>query len=412
MQQINPFHGLSTLAIHATEEDNPFNTNVTPIYQSSIYRIPDVDTGAAIFQGETPGYVYSRLSNPTLDQVGRKLAVLEGVDLMRRDPQRPLDEVLRGRIFASGIAAITSVILARVGCGETVISQQPLYSRTHGFLSEAERHGIHVKWIQDPTVENWEKAFIACPDASLAYVESPVNPGLGVVDIGAVVEIAHHHGAWVMVDNTFATPYCQRPLSLGADLVVHSTTKYLNGHGLIIGGAVVSVQLDFMDDALYNVHQTFGATASPFDTWLLNNGLKTFEVRLQRQCENAHKAAEFLESHPAVAKVNYPGLPSFKDHALAKRQMSAFGGMMSFELKGGFAAGKAMMNNMRLCRLAVSLGHLDSLIEHPASMTHVHVPPEVQAQTGITPGLVRFSVGIENVEDIIADLDQAMSAPF
>ena len=211
MEKINPFHGIGTLAIHATEEENPYNTNVTPIYQSSIYRIPDVATGAAIFQGETPGYVYSRLGNPTLDQVAKKLAVLEGLDLLRKEPERSVDEVVRGRVFASGMAAITSAILARVQSGEKVISQEALYSRTHGFLNESARHGIQVAWINDPTPEHWEKAFAENPDAVLAYVESPVNPGLSIVDIAAVVQIAHKHNAWVMVDNTFATPYCQRP---------------------------------------------------------------------------------------------------------------------------------------------------------------------------------------------------------
>ncbi len=408
MQKINPFHGLSTLAIHATEEENPYHTNVTPIYQSSIYRIPDVSTGAAIFMGENPGYVYTRLSNPTLDQVARKLAVLEGIDLLRAQPDLSIDEMVRGRVFASGMAAITTAILARVKSGEVVIAQQALYSQTHGFLNDSERYGIRVVWLTDPKPEDWEAAFAAEPRAVLAYVESPVNPSLAVVDIAAAAEIAHRHHAWCMVDNTFATPYCQRPLMLGADIVVHSTTKYLNGHGLIIGGALVSTQLDFMDHAVCDVHKAFGATSSPFDTWLLNNGLKTFELRVQRQCENAMQVAQFLASHPAVAQVNYPGLPSFAYHELARRQMQAFGGMMSFELKGGCAAGERMMNRVQLCRLAVSLGHLDSLIEHPASMTHSHVEPEVRARSGITPGLVRFSVGIENIEDIIADLDQAL----
>jgi len=409
MEKFNPFHGLSTHAVHATEEQNPFNTNVTPIYQSSIYRIPDVATGVAIFEGTASGYVYTRLSNPTLDQVGQKIAILEGIDLLRKDPDRPANEVVRGRIFSSGMAAITSTILARVQSGQAVIAQEALYSRTYGFLSESERHGIHVAWVSNPDPAAWEAAFEATPDAAMAYLESPVNPSLSLVDIAAVAEIAHRHNAWLVVDNTFATPYCQRPFNLGADVVVHSTTKYLNGHGLIIGGIAISHHVDFVDHELYDIHKTFGATASPFDTWLLNNGLKTFELRMIRQCDNAMKVASFLEGHPAVSKVFYPGLPSFEYHELAKRQMMAFGGMISFELKGGFSAGENMMNSVRLCRLAVSLGHLDTLIEHPVSMTQAKVDPAVLAKTGITPGLVRLSVGIENVEDIIVDLDQAMS---
>ena len=287
MDTFDPNHGLGTLVVHATEEENPFDTNVTPIYQSSIYRIPDVATGAAIFLGETPGYVYSRLSNPTLDQVGQKLAILEGIDLLREDPGRPVEEVVSGRIFASGMAAIVSCILARVQSGQTIITQEALYSRSFGFLNEAERHGVKAVWISDTSPERWQAAFEANPDAVMAYVESPVNPTLALVDLSAVAEIAHRHNAWLVVDNTFATPYCQRPLTLGADIVIHSTTKYLNGHGLIIGGAAISPHVEFMDNALYDVHKTFGGTASPFDTWLLNNGLKTFEIRMQRQCESS-----------------------------------------------------------------------------------------------------------------------------
>ncbi|MCJ7623293.1 MAG: aminotransferase class I/II-fold pyridoxal phosphate-dependent enzyme, partial [Anaerolineaceae bacterium] len=385
------------------------NTNVTPIYQSSIYRMPDVATGAAIFDGKISGYVYSRLSNPTLDQVGQKLAILEGIDLLRANPDSPVEEVVRGKIFASGMAAITSCILARVQSGQAIIAPESLYSRSFGFLNEAVRHGVKAVWVKDTSPEQWEAAFAANPDAVLAYVESPVNPTLALVDLETVTEIAHQHNAWVLVDNTFATPYCQRPLALGADIIVHSTTKYLNGHGLIIGGAAISTHTDFMDKALYDVHKTFGGTASPFDTWLLNNGLKTFEIRMQRQCENAMKVAAFLEEHPKVARVFYPGLPSHPDHELAKRQMTAFSGIIAFELKGGLSAGESMMNNVHLCRLAVSLGHLDTLIEHPATMTQSNTEPEVLLRMGISDGLVRLSVGIENVEDIIADLDQAMA---
>lgn len=409
MEKFNPRHGIGTHAIHAAEENNPFNANVTPIYQSSIFRMPDVETGAKIFTHEIPGYVYSRVSNPNLDQVSKKLAVLEGLDLLRANPERPVEEVVAGRVFSSGMAAITSTILARVPAGKTLIVQEALYSRTYEFLRDlAARCGFQVVWLHDPTPENWENAFIANPEAVLAYAETPVNPSLALVDLAAAADSAHRHHAWLAVDNTFASPYCQRPLSLGADIVMHSTTKYLNGHGLIIGGAVISNHVEFISGELNEIHKTFGATSSPFDAWLLNNGLKTFELRVQRQCESAMLVARFLEKHPAVAKVNYPGLESFPDYALACRQMIHFGGMVSFELKGGLKAGTSMMNSVRLCRLAVSLGHLDSLIEHPASMTHFKLSQEERLQQGITDGLVRFSVGIEDVEDIISDLDQAM----
>lgn len=231
---------------------------------------------------------------------------------------------------------------------------------------------------------------------------------MAIVDLKETARIAHAHGAWLAVDNTFASPVCQRPLTLGADIVVHSTTKYLSGHGLLVGGAVVSTQLEFIQKDLNAILKNFGANVSPFEAWLANAGLKTLEIRMERHCANAMRVAEFLENHPAVSKVWYPGLPSHPDYELAKRQMLGFGGMMSFELKGGLDAGKRMMNRVQLATLAVSLGNTDTLIQHPASMTHSNLSAEVRREMDLTDGLVRLSVGIENVEDILADLDQAM----
>jgi methionine-gamma-lyase len=231
---------------------------------------------------------------------------------------------------------------------------------------------------------------------------------LQCVDLKGVAAVAHQHGCWLMVDNTFATPYCQRPLSLGADIVVHSTTKYLSGHGVIIGGAVVSPHVKFIRNELKLILKTIGASPSPFDAWLLNLGLKTFELRMQRHCENALVLARYLEKHPKIERVYYPGLESHADHEIASRQMSSYGGMISFELVGGVSAGEKLMNSVQLISLAVSLGMVDSLISHPASMTHAGVPRDERLKMGLTDGLVRFSVGIENVEDIVADLDQAL----
>ncbi len=223
-----------------------------------------------------------------------------------------------------------------------------------------------------------------------------------------MAEIAHRYGSWLAVDNTFASPYCQRPLSLGADVVIHSTTKYLSGHALIIGGVVVSRHPDFIHRELFEMLKVLGGSASPFDTWLTNIGLKTLEVRMQRHCENALQVAHFLEKHPAVERVFYPGLDSHPQHELARRQMSHFGGMMSFELRGGLQAGIQMMNRVKVATLAVSLGMVDTVVSHPASMTHSGLGPEVRRAAGITDGLVRLSVGIESVEDLLADFDQAM----
>jgi len=409
MGTIKPEQGLSTLVNHVAEGHNPHHAHVTPIYQTSTFSFPDVATGASIFKGEEEGYVYTRLANPNQAQLAAKYAVLEGLDLLRSQPDRPVEDVVDAHLFATGMAAVTAAILARVKSGQTIIAQEALYSATYNFLHDlAPRYGIQVVWLSDPTRQAWEQAFAAHPDAVLAYAESPANPTMAIVDLAAVAEICHQHNAWLMVDNTFATPYCQRPLTLGVDVVVHSTTKYLSGHGLVVGGTVISRHVNWVRGELYSFLKILGGSASPFDAWLANIGLKTFELRMQRHCENAMQVARYLETHPAIAQVWYPGLESHPGYAIAKQQMHAFGGMIAFELQGGLEAGAAMMNRVELATLAVSLGNVDTLIQHPASMTHAAMPREARLQAGITDGLVRLSVGVENVADIIADLDQAL----
>lgn len=409
MGTFQPEHGLSTLVNHVAEGHHPYHAHVSPIYQTSTFGFPDVATGAAIFKGEDPGYTYTRIKNPNQVQLAEKIAALEGLDLLRAQPDRPACEVVSGHIFATGMSAITSAILARVQAGDTVIAQEALYGATFVFLREfAPRYGIQVVWLRNPCPEDWEAAFQAHPAARMAYAETPANPTMTIVDLAALVEIAHRYGAWVMVDNTFATPFAQRPLTLGVDVVLHSTTKYLSGHGTVVGGAAVSRHVDWVRGPLYGVLKNFGGSAAPFDTWLTAIGMRTFELRMQRHCQNALQVARYLEDHIKVARVFHPGLESHPGYALAKRQMSAYGGMMSFELKGGLAAGEALLNNVQLMTLAVSLGNTDTLIQHPASMTHSGVPREERLKVGLTDGLVRLSVGIENVEDILADLEQAL----
>jgi methionine-gamma-lyase len=409
MYQFKPEHGIGTLVTHYTEGSNPLNTHIAPIYQTSTFIFPDLETGAALYRGDLQGYTYTRTTNPNVDQFSKKVALLEAIDLLRDQPGAQAEQVVQGQAFASGMAAISSAILARVKAGETIIAQESIYSNTFNFLQEiAPRYGIQVVWVKDTSRAGWEAAFRAHPEAVLVYAESPANPTMLIVDLAMVAGLAHARGAWLMVDNTFATPYCQRPLSLGADVVVHSTTKYLSGHGVIIGGMVVSTHLGYMRQDLLQMLKTLGAAASPFDTWLANLGLKTFELRMQRHCENALEIAHFLRAHQAVAQVHYPGLESHPGHAIAKEQMHAYGGMLSFELAGGMQAGEALMNRTRVSTLTVSLGTVDSLIQHPASLTHSSVPPEDRLKMGITDGLVRFSIGIEDVADLIADLDQAL----
>jgi methionine-gamma-lyase len=403
-------YGISTLVNHFAEGDFPQRAHVMPIYQSSLFSFPDHATGVAIYDGSLEGYTYTRTGNPNVDHFARKVARLEALDLLQDHPGAQLDDMVVGKAFASGMSAISSAILARVKSGETIIAQESLYSNAFNFLYQiAPRMGIHVVWVKDTSAAGWEAALEENPQATLVYAETPANPMMLVVNIAEVADLAHQYGCWLVVDNTFATPYCQRPLSLGADVVVHSATKYLSGHGVIISGLVISTRIDYMKQDIPLVMKTLGGAPSPFDTWLANLGLKTFELRLQRHCENASAVARFLQNHPGVDSVYYPGLEDDPGHEIAEQQMHAYGGMVSFELKGGLQSGERLMNRLKLVTLGVSLGNVDSLIQHPASMTHVSVPALERKKMGISDGLVRFSVGIENEQDILADLEQALA---
>ena len=399
------FTGLSTFLTHYTESHHAENAHVSPIYQNSVFVFNDCEMGAAIAAGETPGFYYSRLNNPNHQQLARKLTTLEAWDLMRQNPDADPEDLAGGLVFASGMAAVTATVLATVHAGDTLLTQAALYDGTYLlFKNLLPKYGIDVVWVSDVSPGGWEKAFAAHPRAKLAYLETPVNPSLRLTDIRALADLAHQHGARVAVDNTFATPFCQRPFTLGADLVVHSTTKFLSGHGQLIGGAAMTTDLALLKGELYSIYKLMGATPSPMDTWLANIGLKTFELRMQRHCRNALRVAKSLESHPGVERVYYPGLTSHPDHDLARVQMMDYGGMISFELKGGLEAGRRMMDRVTIATLAVSLGNVDTLIQHPASMTHCNTPREERLAAGITDGLVRLSVGIEDSTDIVRDL--------
>lgn len=410
MGQFNPKQGIGTLVNHIAEGHNPDHAHLLPIFQTSTFSFPDVATGAALFKGEQQGYIYTRLGNPNMEQIARKYACLEGLDLLRANPQTPPEELVDALVFTSGMAAVSAAVLGYVSSGDTIIAQEAVYGGTYSLLQDlVNRFKLRVIWLQDLSLETWDAAFHAHPEAKLAYAETPANPTMDIVDLAGLAEIAHRSGAWLMVDNTFATPYCQRPLTLGADVVIHSTTKYLSGHGQIVGGTVISTHVDYVRKPLYSMLKLLGGSPSPFDCWLADTGLKTLEIRMQAHCRNAMQVAKYLETHPKVETVYYPGLESHPGYAVAKKQMSDFGGMIAFELKGGLKAGEALMNHVQLATLAVSLGNVDTLIQHPASMTHAGVPAEARRSAGITDGLVRLSVGIENVADIISDLDQALS---
>lgn len=385
--------GFSTRAIHAGQQPDPqYGALSTPIYQTSTFVFNDVAQGAARFAGEAEGYIYTRLGNPTVTALEEKIACLEGGEA--------------AAAFGSGMAAVSATLMALVRQGDHVVHSAALYGCTFAFLHELLSHfGVTATGVDTADLEAVKKAIR--PNTKVVYIESPTNPTMRITDIQAVADIAHAHGAKVVVDNTFMTPYLQRPLEMGADVVLHSATKYINGHGDVVAGLVISDK-ETMANIKMTTLKDIGGIISPFDAWLILRGLKTLPLRMDRHNSNAMAIARFLEQHPAVEKVYYPGLESFEQHQLAKKQMSGFGGIMSFELKGGYEAGVKLMNGVKLCHLAVSLGDIDTLIQHPASMTHSVVPEAERLAANITPGLVRLAVGLEDAEDIIADLEQAL----
>ncbi|MHB8133817.1 MAG: trans-sulfuration enzyme family protein [Anaerolineaceae bacterium] len=394
-------YGISTLVNHFRQSPQTPNPHISPIYQTSAFRFEDVESGSAAFQGEKKNFIYTRMDNPNHLQVVDKIAALECIDLQ---------EQADGYLFSSGMAAITSAISAVVKSGETLIAQQNIYGSTNSLLKQLqEQNKLNIIWLPTGSPDEWEQAFAKFPNAKLAYAETPSNPNLSVIDLESVAEIAHKYQSWLLVDNTFASPYCQRPFNQGADIIIHSTTKYLSGHGVIIGGIALSRHKEWVKNSLYSFVKLFGATPSPFDAWLTEIGLKTFELRMQRHCENAMKIATWLQNQPIVSSVFYPGLSSHPQFNVAQKQMLAFGGMLAFELSGGLPAGIQFMNHLELMSIVPTLGNVDTLVQHPASMSHVSVPREERIKVGVSDGLIRVSVGIENVEDLIADLDQALS---
>lgn len=368
-------------------------SHVRPIYQTSTFVFEDVEQGARRFAGEDEGYIYTRLGNPTVTDFEQKIALLEGGEA--------------AAAFASGMGAITAPIMALVNAGDHIVAAETLYGCTHAFLSHLlSRFGVETTFVDATDVKNIEAAMR--PNTKIVYVESPANPTMSLVDLAAAAQVAHEYGAKILVDNTFMTPYWQRPLELGCDVVIHSATKYIGGHGTVIAGVTVGSK-EFIDEVKVTTLKDIGASMSPFDAWLLLLGLKTLGVRMEKHESNAMVIAKWLEENPKVERVYYPGLESHPQHELAKKQASGFGAMIAFELKGGMEAGITLMNSVEMIHLAVSLGNVDSLIQHPASMTHSPYSREERLAAGITDGLVRLSVGIEEPEDILADLEHAFS---
>ena len=386
--------GLGTTAIHAGTLKNLYGTLAMPIYQTSTFIFDSAEQGGRRFALEEAGYIYTRLGNPTTTVLEDKIAALE--------------EGEAAVATSSGMGAISSTLWTVLKAGDHIVTDKTLYGCTFALMCHGlTRFGIDVTFVDTSNLDEVKNAMKE--NTRVVYLETPANPNLKIVDIEALAKIAHTNpNTLVIVDNTFATPYMQKPLKLGVDVVVHSATKYLNGHGDVIAGLVVTNKELANQIRFVGLKDMTGAVLGPQEAYYIIRGLKTFEIRMERHCKNARTIADFLNKHPKVEKVYYPGLESHPGYEIAKKQMKDFGAMISFELKGGFEAGKTLLNNLKLCSLAVSLGDTETLIQHPASMTHSPYTKEEREAAGITDGLVRLSVGLENVEDIIADLEQGL----
>ena len=385
--------GFNTKLIHAGFSKDAHGSVVTPIYQTSTFAFENAQQGADRFAGTAEGYIYTRLGNPTIMALEKNIAELENG--------------FGATAMAIGMGAVSTVYLALLSAGDHMVSTDSVYGPSRGLMEKhMSRFGVQSSYVDTSDIENLRRAMK--PNTKLVYVESPSNPAMSVTDIRAAAEIAHAAGALLVVDNTFASPHLQKPLDLGADVVLHSVTKFINGHADIVGGIVVA-KTEALHKQLRAMLVNLGANMDPHQSYMVSRGLKTLALRVERAEENARKVAPWLEAHPQVAWVRYIGLPSHPQHELAKRQMTGFGSMIAFELKGGTEAGRIVMDNVQLAGLAVSLGGVETLISHPASMTHASMARENRVAAGITDGLVRLSVGIEDLDDIMADLDQALT---
>lgn len=389
--------GFGTRAIHAGNvHDKQYGALSTPIYQTSTFVFDDCEQGGRRFAGEEGGYIYSRLGNPTTSILESKIAALEGGEACAA--------------ASSGMGAISSCLWSIAGAGKHIIADETLYGCTFALLNHGmTEYGVEVTFADLSDIENLKASLKA--NTVCVYLETPANPNLKITDIELIAKTAHEYNAGIKVvcDNTFASPALQNPLKLGADVVVHSATKYLNGHGDVIAGFVVGSEEFISHVKMFGLKDMTGATIGPFESWLILRGLKTLEIRVARHCESAKKIAQYLYDNDKVECVYYPGLPSHKGHEIAKRQMRDFGGMISFEVKGGKEAGMKFCNSLKLCTIAVSLGDAETLVEHPASMTHSTYSEDDLKTAGISAGLIRLSVGLENVDDIIADFEQAFA---
>jgi methionine-gamma-lyase len=406
MEKNFPLTGFGTAAVHSGHEQDPNYAHLVPIYASSTFVYDEAEQGMRRFSGQEPGYIYSRWGNPTFTEAEQKIATFETFGVQKNGKQVEA----KATLHASGMAAISTLMIANLKAGDKILTHYSLYGGTEELITNLlPPLGISAIITDLRDLNIAEEAMKKDKAIKMLYLETPANPTIQCVDIEELSKLAKQYGMLVACDNTFATPYLQQPFQYDVDFIVHSTTKFLNGHGTSIGGVLLGTDIEFMKKKVYATMKTLGGNANPFDAFLLINGMKTLELRMERHCHNAMEIAHVLERHPAVARVNYTGLPTHPDHYVALKQMRHPGAMLSFELKDGLQAGIDVMNNLKMCVRTVSLGTCDTLLCHPASMTHYSVPKQEKEKYGITDGLIRMNVGIENVQDIIADISQALS---
>ena len=401
------FKGISTVTLHTANKENNNSSHTTPIYATSTFTFETAEEGMERFKGSDKTKLYTRWGNPTFAAAEQTIEALEAHGLTNEKGE-PLE--LKALLHSSGQAAMSTLFLSNLSAGDTLISHFSLYGGTQELMQKIlTEAGIKTILIDVRDSALLKQTIEANKNVKLIHLETPANPTLQCVDIESICKIAHAHGIKVSVDNTVATPYLQQPFALGADFVFHSATKFLNGHGSALNGVLLGKDLEFMKTKVWKWHVLLGGNSNAFDSYLLIQGMKTLEIRMERHCSNAAKVAGFLDKHAAIEKVNYTGLASHPDHAIASKQMRQHAPLISFELKGGIEAGKKFLDALEVCTRAVSLGTVDTLVSHPASMTHYGIPREERIKYGITDGLIRMSVGIENYEDLEADLAQALS---
>lgn len=398
--------GIGTTAIHAAGHEHADHAHHAPIYASSTFTFDSAAEGSERFSGADKTRIYSRWGNPTFTAAENTIAALEtfGVNDTDGSPFK-----VKALLHASGQAALTTLFLGNLKSGDAVLSHKALYGGTHELLYKVlENTGIQPIIIDFHDLSLLERTLSINKHIQLVHIETPSNPTLRCIDIETVALIAKKFGKLVSVDNTAATPYLQQPFALGADFVMHSTTKFLNGHGTAIGGILLGKDIEKMNGPIWKLHVLLGGNSNPFDAFLLTQGLKTLELRMDRHCHNAQEIANFFAEHPAIEKVNYCGLPSHPDYAIAVKQMKHAGALMSVELKGGLIAGQTFVDRLQVAVKAISFGTPDTLVSHPASMSHKGLTKEERLAYDITDGLIRISVGIENIEDLLSDFEQAL----